>query len=310
MKYIKDGLFGLAVGEAFSVQHDMEERNIRFEDLEMQGYRAYDAPKGSYSDDTCEVLACMDSYLKTRKKSNNLFYPTFMDNLCNWVNNNDYACVDYLFDISKSTRFALMNYWRDKDLETSGLTEDNRQDGSFLARLFVLLIMYKDVEMDDLSLRDNIIKIVKPTHNNEVSFMGGFIYYKLLKYLVDGDTPEEAYEKIRKIQYNKMFSEETINKYSRLIENDILDLLVKDINGDNSVVSMLESVIYILCIAVNYQYSIKGSVSLGDATGMRGSLVGLPAGIYYGYKSIPKEWLNDLRNKAYLEKWIRKIRRS
>lgn len=83
MKYIKDGLFGLAVGEAFSVQHDMEERDIRFEDLEMQGYRAYDAPKGSYSDDTCEVLACMDSYLKTRKKSNNLFYPTFMDNLCN-----------------------------------------------------------------------------------------------------------------------------------------------------------------------------------------------------------------------------------
>ena len=141
MKYIKDGLFGLAVGEAFSVQHDMEERDIRFEDLEMQGYRAYDAPKGSYSDDTCEVLACMDSYLKTRKKSNNLFYPTFMDNLCNWVNNNDYACVDYLFDISKSTRFALMNYWRDKDLETSGLTEDNRQDGSFLARLFVLLII-------------------------------------------------------------------------------------------------------------------------------------------------------------------------
>jgi ADP-ribosylglycohydrolase len=73
---------------------------------------------------------------------------------------------------------------------------------------------------------------------------------------------------------------------------------------------MLESVIYILCIAVNYHYSIRGAVSLGGANGMRGSLVGLSAGIYYGYKSIPKEWLNDLRNKAYLEKWIRKIRRS
>ena len=132
MKYIKDGLLGLAVGEAFSVQLDMEERNLSTPVTSMQEFRAYDAPKGAYSDDTCELLACFDAMIKRNNNGrNSVIFDDIMNSLCNWINNNEFSSTDYLFDISKTTRLALMNYWQFKDYHLCGLSEENRQEYSF-----------------------------------------------------------------------------------------------------------------------------------------------------------------------------------
>ena len=70
MRFIKDGLFGLAIGEAFGVQLDMEEPVYTSPVTTMQDNRAYECPIGTFSDDTCMLLASLDSYIRNDLKEN------------------------------------------------------------------------------------------------------------------------------------------------------------------------------------------------------------------------------------------------
>lgn len=311
MKYIKDGLFGLAVGEAFSVQLDMEERNLDSPVTTMQEFRAYDAPRGSYSDDTCELLASFNAFLNRKNKDYKTdIYEEIMESLCSWVNNNEFSSTDYLFDISKTMRLALMNYWNTKDYSLCGLSEEKRQDASFLARVFFLTIEYRNASMSDNGWVDVIRKMTYLTHRSETSLLGGFIYFKLINYILNGNDFKSTLTILKRYQFEKLFNKETIDKYSVILKDDIKNLNINDIKDDDYIVSILESIVFVLSNTNNYRDAIIASNMIGGANGVRGSYIGLLAGLMYGYKGIPKEWVSVLKRKDYLDKWVRKIRAS
>ena len=289
----------------------MEDRNLSNPVTSMQGFRAYDAPSGSYSDDTCELLACFNGYINWKNndyKTNK--YDEIMNSLCNWVNSNNFSSTDYLFDISKTTRLALMNYWKFKDHNLCGLSEDNKQDASFLSRIFYLVIENEKVTISDNGLIDYIRKITYLTHRSEVSVMGGFIYYKLIKYILNGNSFRDALTILKRYQFNRLFNQEIILKYKIILDTNIDEISINDIKSDDNIVSILTSVIYIISNTDNYKDAIITSNMIGGANGVRGSYVGLLAGIIYEYKNIPKEWVSELKRKDYLDKWVRKIRAS
>ena len=303
MKFIKDGLFGLAIGEAFGVQLDMEDENLVSPVTTMQDNRAYECDKGTYSDDTCMFLACMDSYIRCKT----INYKDIMDSLCDWINENKYSSTDYLFDISKTIRFSLMDYWKNKDYTSSGTSEEKRQDASCLSRVFLLNIIYSNKNITDKKLIEEISNLTKITHNSELSVLGMFIAYKFMKYIIDGNTPEKSLIMLKRYKYEKYFSKNIIDKYSRIINGNIKDLNISDINKDSSIISILESVFFILSNTNTYKDAIITSCMVGGSNGVRASITGLFAGLYYKEKSIPKEWSNILKRKDYLNKMSRKL---
>ena len=304
MKFIKDGLFGLAIGEAFGVQLDMEEPVYTSPVTTMQDNRAYECPIGTFSDDTCMLLASLDSYIRNK----NLNFSDIADSLCNWVNDSKYAACDYLFDISKTVRIALMNYWKNKNYELSGIIDEKKQDASCLSRIFLLNIINKDKVINDSKLIDQIKGLTMITHNNEISFLGSFIAYKYMKYIIDGNSKEKALSMLKRYNYKKYFSEYVIKKYSRIIKKDIKSLDIKMIDNSSNITSILESVLFIISNTENYKDAIITANMLGEANGVRSSIVGLFAGLIYHEKSIPKEWSIHLKRSDYLNKMSRKIK--
>ena len=304
MKFIKDGLFGLAIGEAFGVQLDMEEPEFLSPVTTMQDNRAYECSIGTYSDDTCMLLASLDSFIRNKK----LDYKDIADSLCDWVNENKYAACDYLFDISKTVRLALMDYWKNKNYELCGIIDEKRQDASSLSRIFLLNIINYDSTISDSKLLEEIKSITMITHNNEISFLGAFIAYKYMKYIIDGNTKEKALTMIKRYNYKKYFSEASINKFSRIINEDIKTLNIKDIDNSSNIVSVLESVFFIISNTESFKDAIITSNMLGNANGVRSSITGLFVGLIYHEKSIPKEWSIHLKRSDYLNKMSRKIK--
>ena len=304
MKFIKDGLFGLAVGEAFGVQLDMEEPEFTSPVTSMQDNRAYECSIGTYSDDTCMLLSCFDSFIRNK----NVNYVDIADSLCNWVNENEYSACDYLFDISKTVRLALMDYWKNKNYELCGIIDEKKQDASCLSRVFLLNIINNDKSISDSKILEEIKSITMITHNNEISFLGAFIAYKYMKYIIDGNTKEKALTMIKRYNYKKYFSEYAIDKYSNIINKDIKNINIKDIDNSSNIVSILESILFIISNTENYKDAIITSNMLGNANGVRSSITGLFAGLIYHEKSIPKEWSIHLKRSDYLNKMSRKIK--
>ena len=164
--------------------------------------------------------------------------------------------------------------------------------------------------MSDNVFIDSLRSFTYLTHRNEISVLGGFIFYKLIKYILNGNSFNEALTILKRYQFNKLFDDDLIDKYSIILKKDIKKLSLDDIKDDDYIVSILTSIIYILSNTTNYRDAVITSSMIGGANGMRGSYTGLLAGLLYGYKTIPKEWVSELRRKDYLDKWVRKIRSS
>lgn len=56
--------------------------------------------------------------------------------------------------------------------------------------------------------------------------------------------------------------------------------------------------------------AVLKAVNLGDDTDTIGALVGGIAGIVYGNDSIPKEWIEDLQKKEYIDFFIKSFNES
>ncbi len=66
----------------------------------------------------------------------------------------------------------------------------------------------------------------------------------------------------------------------------------------------LEAVLYVISNIDSFDQALIGAVNLGEDTDTFGAITGSIAGILYGYDSIPKKWLEKLKNKEYLNEII------
>ena len=109
---------------------------------------------------------------------------------------------------------------------------------------------------------------------------------------------EDVYKDIREYNYNKYFDKETINNYSRILDNDIRLLDIDSINSSGYVVNTLEAVIWCFMSKNNYNENIIEAINLGNDVDTIGALVGGLSGSYYN--KINNKWLKEIKRKDYL----------
>ncbi|MFR9293606.1 MAG: ADP-ribosylglycohydrolase family protein [Turicibacter sanguinis] len=56
----------------------------------------------------------------------------------------------------------------------------------------------------------------------------------------------------------------------------------------------------------SYKEAVLAAVNLGDDTDTTAAVTGGLAGIMYGYESIPKEWIDQLKNKELIDSILNK----
>jgi len=300
---IKDTFLGFIVGDAFGVPYEGYQRQtLKKENIgEMVGYKSYNEPAGSWSDDTSMTLATMDSVIS----HNGYDYEDIMKNFCLWYSNGEYTATGKLFDVGKITRTAILSYRSEESLKKCGQGTIQDNGNGSLSRMLPVAVYSYYKSLTDEETYDIVKNLSSLTHSHKVAILGCFIYVKFMQYIFSGKSIREAYEHTVKYRHYVEFAGIRATSYfSRLLSGKIDKLKVDDITTSGFILDTLESVFWVALNSRNYEESIINAVKLGRDADTTAALVGSITGFVYG--GIPDRWLEKVKKKDYIKEMIDK----
>lgn len=298
MSKIVDSVIGLAMGDAMGVplEFSIRKKLIEHPVTSMLGYGSHDVPAGSWSDDTTMTICEIESF----NKNNKFDYDDIMKNYIKWVLYGEFTPSGELFDIGRTCLKAIRKYDEGKTIpiECGGTSINSNGNGSLMRILPVALYsFYKKINESSIIKLTNEMSSL--THGHDISKLGCYIYVRYVMYLLSGLSKEESYSKIKDLDYSS-YSEESIDAYGRILNDDIKKYELDSISSRGYVVDTLEASLWVLLNTNSYKQAIIGAINLGQDTDTIGAIVGSMAGIIYGINDIPKSWLENLKRKEYL----------
>ncbi|WP_405267597.1 ADP-ribosylglycohydrolase family protein [Methanobrevibacter sp.] len=280
---VKDGIIGFVVGDALGVPVEFHSRNeLRMEPVvDMREYGTYNQPKGTWSDDSSMTIATMTSIINKK----GIDYTDIMDEFIKWMDNAEHTPHDEVFDIGSTTSRGLNRYKEGCDALKSGGTSTHDNGNGSLMR--VLPLAY--IEGIDYETIENVSAL---THGHERSKIACVLYVEIAKSMLSNEGLsiaehiENSNEKI--MDYYKDCEE--LDYFYRIFENDYSE----GIRSGGYVIDTLETVTYCLKNTDNYKDAVLKAVNFGGDTDTNAAICGGLAGIYYGYDSIPVDWINEI----------------
>lgn len=216
----KSGIIGLAVGDAMGVPTEFCTRKELMQNpiTEMLGYGSHDVPKGSWSDDTSMTLATIDAIIEY----GNINCMAIAANYLEWFKNAKYTPTDKVFGIGRTCLRAIARFESGRDVaeKCGGTSEMDNGNGS-LMRILPLVYYCYAKNMDECEVYETVKTVSSITHGHEISIMACFIYVKYGIELLNNKSLVQAYENVQNIAYSEYFSESTINRYDRILKEDI-----------------------------------------------------------------------------------------
>lgn len=298
MSKILDCIIGHAVGDAMGVPTEFKSRDLLLSNpvTEMTGFGSHPVPKGTWSDDTSMSIATIDAIINNKGEIN---LKDIMMNFYYWLKEEKFTPFGEVFDAGSTCIKAVVEYSKHLDEYSCGLKDVYSNGNGSLMRIYPISLyaFYKGL------LEEEVIKLINETsaltHAHEISKLGCYIYTRYMMYLLSGDSKEESYKKIRMIDYS-MYDESAVKAYSRILDNNIINLKIDDIKSSGYIVDTLEASLWILLNSKDYREAIIASTNIGNDTDTIGAVTGSMAGIFYGIDNIPSNWINDLVKKDYL----------
>lgn len=312
MKKVYDGIVGLAIGDALGVPVEFKSRQELAKNpvISMREYGTYNQPMGTWSDDTSLTLALIDSIIEQDK----LVYKDIMNRFSNWLMYNDYTASGEVFDVGNAVSRAIMNYGRGMNpLECGGVSEYENGNGSLMRILPIAYYLQKQRD-NTIESRIKIVHNVSAlTHRHPISLIACGIYINIALQLLT--TKESLYTCIEQginesFEYydDKIYDE--VDNYMRLRGlSNFSNLSEEDIRSSGYVIDTLEAVIWCLLNTNSYKECVLKAVNLGNDTDTVGAVAGGLAGIYYGSDNIPKEWLDVLARRQYIEELCERLQK-
>jgi ADP-ribosylglycohydrolase len=303
----------LIVGDALGVPVEFTSREERRADpvVDMREYGTHNQPRGTWSDDSSMTLATVDS-LKTLGK---IDYKDIMDKFGAWCLYGDYTPFGELFDIGGATTRAIVNYGRGADpTSAGGKSESDNGNGSLMRILPICLFMFERQKKVCTSEDESIYAVHTAsalTHAHIRSQIACGIYYFLVKAILEqsGTALERLQEGINNayIYYRRDMSNlKELDNFNRMIDlNEFKTVPEDEIRSSGYVVDTLEAAVWCLLNTDSFAECVLKAVNLGDDTDTVAAVAGGLAGLFYGYDSIPVEWIDVIQKKEWIEELIR-----
>jgi ADP-ribosylglycohydrolase len=260
---------------------------------DMREYGTYEQPKGTWSDDTSLMLCLAESMTE------GLDIHNLAKKFIAWKNDNLWTPHGWVFDIGIGTRVAIERLEDGITPELAGGFDERDNGNGSLMRILPLVLHIKDLNIEERY--DWTKKISSITHAHVRSVMACFYYLEFAKKIIDGKEKFQAYNELQSelTQYfeQRKINPIEINKFHRLLVEDISKVDEDNIKSSGYVIDTLEAAIWCILITNNYKDAVLKAVNLGQDTDTTGAVTGGLAALIYGLDNIPNEWINTLARK-------------
>lgn len=291
-------MLGHAVGDALGVpveffyREELDQKPVS----EMLGFGTYPFPAGTWSDDTSMAIAALDSI-----SSGRVDFDDVMQKFCRWYYYNEYTPTGETFDIGNICSRALGNYYEFQKPPVECGPSDERSNGNgSLMRIHPFSLLAFCVPGMKDSWEDLVAKASALTHGHPRSVLACQIYTFVLFALLDSPKKKTLRTALQAAaeRYGECAEAE---HYCRIFSPDFDKIPREKIKSTGYVVDTLEAALWCLLTTENYRDCVLAAVNLGDDTDTVAAIAGGLAGALYGYDGIPKEWLEILKRREYLE---------
>lgn len=290
---IRGALMGLVIGDAIGlpVQFESREARKRKPVTGIEGYGTFNLPPGCWSDDSSLALCSAESLAECG------FDPEDMGRrFVRWYSEGYWTPTGYAYDIGKSTSLAMENMKRGVPALEAGPCGDRDNGNGSLMRILPASIFLHDA--DESLLADRIWKFSRITHGHPRACSACYIYSVLVRDLLHGCSPDEAYRKLcGRTDLSTGVALAEMDHFNRLLSGTIGRLPEEQIGSDGYVINTLEAAVWCLLNNENFKDTVLAAVNLGEDTDTTGAVAGGLAGIVYGYDKVPGDWLQALARK-------------
>ncbi|GAB5522450.1 MAG: ADP-ribosylglycohydrolase family protein [Roseivirga sp.] len=283
----------LGVGDALGVPVEFKSRTelAVFPVTGMTGYSSHNQPPGTWSDDS-SLTFCLAEELT---KGYDLY--AIGQSFRKWYYQGHWTAHGTAFDIGNSTYDALERL-SIKDMApdlAGGFSEFDNGNGS-LMRILPLAFYTINLPVEERFARAKEVSSI--THAHFRSVMSCFLYLEFAQELMKGANPREAHRALIKTAAeffkNKDYDHKELGRFDRVLDSQFTKVSKGSIRGSGYVLHSLEASIWCLLNTSDYESAVLQAVNLGEDTDTSGAITGGLAGLFYGYESIPKDWLNTL----------------
>jgi len=303
---VKSGVFGVCVGDALGVPVEFKTRETlkRFPVENMREFGSWNQPKGTWSDDSSLTLCIAEELTKGYDLEK------IGQSFVKWVKYGHWTAHGRLFDIGGTTRHSIARLIKGESAKFSGnIFEEDNGNGS-LMRTLPLAFYLKDEENIE-KLYQTVKEVSSITHGHFRSVFACFVYVIFAIEIIKGKDKKQAYHNTQELvlQFAEIqgFNPKEIQLFDRILKNNISEYLEDSISSGGYVLHSLEASLWCFLNSENYTEAVLKAVNLGEDTDTTGAITGGIAGIYYGFESIPKEWMDVLARKEDIEKLCEKF---
>lgn len=304
---LKGGLFGEAIGDALGVPMEFKKREYfnEFPIKDFIGYRCWDQPPGTFSDDSsmmfCTVESLCDGY----------DLECIGNNFVKWYKEGYWGAHDVLFDIGRTTRLSLDRVSLGCDVTVSGeFYPETNGNGSLMRILPLIYYLRNNYDIKD---RFEKVKAVSSiTHAHFRSFFSCFIYCEFGRLLMSGLNKFDSYNEMQKLvssfALEEGFNIDEVILFQRILKNKIWEYPEIEIRSLGYVLDSLEASFWCFMNTDSFDSSVLKAVNLGGDTDTTGAITGGVSGLYYGIEKINPMWVEkvvksdkilDLANRFY-----------
>ena len=304
-----NGIMGVVVGDALGcpVQFESRKEVARHPVTGMRGYGTFNLPEGSWTDDSSLTIALLESIRRTGK----IDLDDIMENFMKWLYDGEFTPYGESYDIGRGTMQAINRYRKNRKAQKCGGDEEWNNGNGSLMRIMPACIYCTVMESSgmysDRDAIDAIHSVGGLTHAHIRSNIACGLYFFMAKYILfrEGSLQESILEGLTQgfaFYESYLADKENLHYYDRLKDLETFKSLpAEKIKSTGYVVDALEAAVWSLITTDSFDQALLKAVNLGDDTDTVGAIAGGLAGLYYGYDSIPEEWLSAIKRREWIE---------
>lgn len=270
-RILKGIIYGAAVGDALGVPYEFQQRDT-FTCKGMASGGAYQMPKGTFSDDTSLLLATYDSI----RECGCINIEDMRSKYRKWLYEGAYTADGRAFGVGDTTATALS--------KGQGQTHERSNGNGSLIRIAPLA--YTDATDDEIRAVSAI------THAHPLSIESCISFVHILRSVINGESLITAIETNAPQDPHFAFLRE-IEGWSR-----------DDVRSTGFVIDTLGAALWCALNTDSYADCVLAAVNLGEDTDTTACVAGALVGAIYGYNSIYKSWIEQLRGKEVIDRCI------